>query len=89
MNSANIQPQNTKSKYVYDYPGNREVSTHLSWQDKQLISARTGFSIIYVRQWCQGRRRSRPIEEWARRIMKLNIAKHRKLSQSIDTSTLS
>jgi len=86
MNDANIQPKNAKSKYVYDYPGNREVSPHLTWQDKQLIASRTGFSIVYVRQWCQGRRRSRPIEEFARRIAKLNIAKQRKL-QSIDPST--
>jgi hypothetical protein len=87
MKDANIQPKNAKSKYVYDYPGNREVSKHLSWEDKQLICSRTGFSIVYVRQWCQGRRRSRPIDEWARKIMKLNIAKHRKLNQSTDPST--
>ncbi len=75
------------SDYTYDYQGNREVSKHLSREDKQLICSRTGFSVAYVRQWCQGRRRSRSIEEWARRIMKLNIAKQRKLNQSTDPST--
>lgn len=73
-------------KYDYDYPINRDVSKHLTVQDKQLISVRTGFSQEYVRLWCLGKRRSRPIEEFARRIMKINIAKERKL-QSIDPST--
>jgi len=87
MKDANIQPKNAKSKYSYDYPANREVSKHLSREDKQFICSRTGFSIIYVRQWCQGRRRSRPIEEWACRIAKLNLAKQRKLNQSTNPST--
>ena len=87
MNNANIQSLKTKVKYVYDYPANREVAQHLTWQDKQLIRSKTGFSIVYIRQWCQGRRKSRPIEEWARRIMNLNIAKQRKLNKSTDPST--
>ena len=87
MNGAKIQKENAKVKYVYDYPANRVVAQHLTSEDKNTIALRTGFTTKYVRQWCQGVRRSRPLEEWARRIMKLNIAKQRKLNQSTDIST--
>jgi hypothetical protein len=70
----------TKVKYFYDYPINRDVSKHLTPTDKQFISERTGFSKEYVRLWCIGRRKSRPIDELARKVMKLNIAKQRKLN---------
>ena len=76
-----------KVKYVYDYPANREVSAHLYPSDKQLIALTTGFSVQYVRQWCQGKRRSRRIEEAARLIMRLNIAKQRKFNSQPNTST--
>ena len=69
------------SDYIYDYPENRKVSRHLTIDDKHLISARTGFSYSYVSGWCRGERRSRPIEEWARRIARLNQAKQRKLEK--------
>ena len=87
MNGTKIHQEKSKVKYVYDYPANREVSEHLNFDDKQVISNRTGFSIRYVRQWCQGKRRSRPIEEWARMLMRLNIAKQRKLNRQPNTST--
>jgi len=82
MNATNLQPKNTNVKYTYDYPVNREVAKYLTADDKQQISFRTGFTIAYVREWCRGTRRNKSIEEWARKIMKLNIAKQRKLNQS-------
>jgi hypothetical protein len=87
MTAANIGSKMIKVKYVYDYPENREVSKHLSKEDRALIITRTGFSYKYVNDWCRGTRKNRRIEEWARRIAKLNIAKQRKLNQSTDPST--
>jgi len=80
MNSAKIQQQNGKVKYAYDYPENREVSQHIFPDDKLIIAQKTGFSPQYVRDWCQGRRKNRRIEEWARKIMRLNKAKLCKLN---------
>lgn len=77
----------SKVKYIYDYPDNREVSKHLGAGDRAQIAYRSGYTVNYVREWCRGTRKNGRIEEWARRIMKLNIAKQRKLSQSIESST--
>lgn len=78
MKGTKIQRENGKVKYVYDYPDNREVSKHLSLSDKQMISFRTGFSMRYVNQWCQGSRRSRRIEEMARNLAGINKATARR-----------
>ncbi|MEI6899315.1 MAG: hypothetical protein WCL00_05515 [Bacteroidota bacterium] len=67
------------SDYSYDYPGNREIAKNLTADDKLFIAFRAGTSIRYVRYWCQGKRRSNAIEEWAIRVMKLNQAKQKKL----------
>jgi hypothetical protein len=74
------------SDYHYDYPENREISKHLSFEDKKLIAARTGYKITYVRCWGHGKRRNRRIEEIARLIMRLNIAKQRKFNSQPNTS---
>lgn len=87
MNATKVHQKNMNVKYVYDYPANREVSAHLYPSDKQHIASKTGFSVKYVRQWCQGKRRSRRIEEVARLIMRLNLAKQRKLNSQPNTST--
>jgi len=76
------------SDYHYDYPSNREVSKHLTIEDKHLIAARTGFSYTYVNDWCKGKRRNRSIEGWARKVMPLNIAKQRKLGQTTGLPTI-
>ncbi len=34
----------------------------------------------YVRNWCQGTRKNKRIEEWAMKIYRLNLAKLRKLN---------
>ena len=52
-----------------------------------MIALRTGFKISYVRAWCRGERRNLRIEELARKIMRLNIAKQRKLNSQPNTST--
>ncbi|GEM_PF-2318054 len=80
MNSTKVQPENGKVKYLYDYPENRRVSQYLTAEDKQLISFKTGFSMNYVRNWCQGTRKNKRIEEWAMKIYRLNLAKLRKLN---------
>jgi hypothetical protein len=79
MNETKVHQKNMNVKYVYDYPANREVSKHLDPRDKQLIAAKTGFSLQYIQYWCRGKRRSRRIDDLARQIMRLNIAKQHKL----------
>ncbi len=78
----------TKVKYIYDYPANREIAKHLVADDRAQIAFRSGYTLSYVREWCRGTRKNKRIEEWARCIMKLNIAKQRKLNQSTDTSSI-
>jgi len=68
------------SDYHYDYPKNRKIFKHLSWEDKQLISHKTGYTTRYVCFWGLGTRKNKRIEEWARKIAILNIAKLRKLN---------
>ena len=87
MKETKVRPEIAKVKYIYDYPANREVSRWLNAEDKLQISFRTGYSQQYVRQWCRGERRSRPIEEWARRIARLNQAKQRKLDRLTTDNT--
>ena len=70
------------SDYKYDFPGNREISSFLTPNDKNQIAYRTGYCIRTVHYWCQGVRRNARIEEWARRMARLNIAKQRKLDNS-------
>jgi len=76
-----------KVKYIYDYPANRDVSKHLGPGDRAQIAFRSGYTVNYVREWCRGTRRNKRIEEWARRIMKMNIANQRKLDKSSNPSS--
>lgn len=61
--------------YSYDYPSNREIAKNLGQEDKKIIAQETGFSLKYIYQWCQGKRRSTKIEALAKQISKFNIAK--------------
>jgi len=67
------------SDYTYDYPENREVSKHLTPEDKIFIVHKTGYSYTHIYDWCRGRRRSKKIEFWANRIAKINKDKEQKL----------
>ena len=70
------------SDYKYDYPYQREVTKHLTWEDKVLIASRTGYTIRYVRCWCAGTRKNKDIEKIAVLIASLNVEKFRQLNQS-------
>ena len=65
----------------YYYPANREIAKRLVHQDKVFIASKTGVSLDYVRSWCVGRRRNAQVDELARRIVRLNIEKQRKLEK--------
>jgi len=43
------------SDYTYDYPENREVSKHLTPEDKIFIVHKTGYSYTHIYDWCRGR----------------------------------
>ncbi|MCX6278434.1 MAG: hypothetical protein NT004_10090 [Bacteroidetes bacterium] len=73
--------------YNYDYPKNREIGKHIMIEDKKYIAKRTGFSYTYVNDFCIGKRYNRRIEDVARQVMRLNIAKQRKLNSQPNTST--
>jgi len=64
-----------KVKYIYDYPINRDISKHLSSEDKLMIAEKTGYTIRYIRYWCMGTRRNKEIEKYARLLMKVNLSK--------------
>jgi hypothetical protein len=68
------------SDYHYDYPENKEVAKHLCDEDRKLIAIHTAYTLGYVNDWCLGRRKNKKIETLARYLMRINIAKQRKLT---------
>jgi hypothetical protein len=75
------------SDYTYDYPDQRVVAKHLSWEDKEIIAKKTGYTIRYVRCWCAGNRKNVAIEKMAVLLASINVDKFRQINQSTDPST--
>jgi|GEM_PF-4916190 len=76
------------SDYKYDYPDQRVVAIHLTWEDKTFIAEKTGYKISYVGDWCRGKRKNTDIEKFAVLLASLNVEKFRQMNQSADSINL-
>jgi len=64
--------KNEKNKYVYDYPAQREIAKYIFLDDKAVIAQKLGFSMEYIRLWCQGLRKNDDIMALATRLSQIN-----------------
>ncbi len=65
--------KNSKVKYVYDYPIQREIAQNLYMDDKTIIADKLGYCVGYIQMWCNGTRRNHAIMELALQYQKINI----------------